>query len=183
MTMNPQLIAPVLFAALVVWGILRRLRRTFGRQPVHVGRIWFRICVLTLVGGLVIATSVARNAGALEALTAGLACGAVLAYLGLRHTKFEVTPEGRFYTPHTYIGLAVTVLFLGRLLYRFFYLSNGANAASDPNQNLAMAYQRNPLTLGIFAVLVGYYVLFYAGVLVRTRAAALPMRDGASPGT
>jgi hypothetical protein len=183
MTMDPKLIASILFAALVIWGILRRVRRTFGRQPVQVGRIWLRIGMLTLVGGLLIATSVARNAEALEALSAGLACGAALAYVGLRHTKFEVTPEGRFYTPHTYIGLAVTALFLGRLLYRFFYLSYGANAVTGADQNLAMAYQRNPLTLGIFAVLVGYYVLFYAGVLFRTRPAALPMREGASPGT
>jgi hypothetical protein len=183
MTMDPKLIAPILFAAVVVWGILRRVRRTFGRQPVHFGRIWLRIGMLTLVGGLVSATSVARSAEALEALTAGLACGAALAYVGLRHTKFEVTPEGRFYTPHTYIGLAVTALFLGRLLYRFFYLFYGANAVIGANQNFAVAYQRNPLTLGIFAVLVGYYVLFYAGVLLRTRAAALPMRDGTSPGT
>jgi hypothetical protein len=181
--MDPKLIAPILFAALLAWGIFRRVRRTFGRQPVHAGRIWLRIGMLTLVGGLVIATSAARNPEALEALTVGLACGAALAYVGLRHTKFEVTPEGRFYTPHTYIGLAVTALFLGRLLYRFLYLSYGANAVVGSNQNLAGAYQRNPLTLGIFAVLVGYYVLFYAGVLVRTRAAAPPMRDGASPGT
>jgi hypothetical protein len=40
--------------------------------------------MLTLVGGFVIATSVARNAEALEALAAGLACGAALAYVGLR---------------------------------------------------------------------------------------------------
>jgi hypothetical protein len=179
--MDPNLIAPILVAALVVWGILRRLRRTFGRQPVHVGRIWLRIGVLTLAGGLVIATSAARNVEALEALAAGLTCGAALGYLGLRHTKFEVTPEGRFYTPHTYIGLAVTALFLGRLLYRFFYLSYGTNAVVGANQNLAVAYQKSPLTLGVFAVLIGYYVLFYAGVLVRTRTAALPMSDGTSP--
>ncbi len=181
--MDPELIAPILIAALVVWGILRRLRRTFGRQTVQVGRIWLRIGVLTLVGALVIATSAARSAAALEALTAGLACGVALAYVGLRHTKFEVTLEGRFYTPHTYIGLAVTALLLGRLLYRFFYLSYGANAPVGANQDFAVAYQRNPLTLGIFAVLIGYYVLFYAGVLVRTRAAALPLSDGAAPGT
>ena len=96
MTMDPKLIAPILFAALVVWGILRRVRRTVGRQSVHAGRIWLRIGMLTLVGGLVIASSVARNTEALAALTAGLACGAALAYVGLRHTKFEVTPEGRF---------------------------------------------------------------------------------------
>jgi hypothetical protein len=167
--MDPKLITPVLLAALVVWGIVRRLRRTFGRQPVHAARIWIRIAMLLLVGGLVVATAI-RNPQTLEALIAGFVCGAALAYLGLRHTLFEATPEGRFYTPHTYIGLAVTALFLGRLLYRVFSLSYGASAVVGADQNF-VAYQRNPLTLGIFAVLVGYYVVFYAGVLAMAQTA------------
>jgi hypothetical protein len=168
--MDPKLLTPILIGALVVWGVVRRVRRTFGRQPVHPARIWLRIGVLTLAGGLVVATSAARGVETLEALSVGLACGVALAYVGLRHTRFEVTPEGRFYTPHTYIGLVVTLLFVGRLLYRFVYLSNGANALQGGDPSLAAAYQRSPLTLGIFAVLIGYYLVFYAGVLLRTRA-------------
>jgi cytochrome b561 len=80
-----------------------------------------------------------------------------------------VTNEGRFYTPHTYIGLAVMLLFLGRLAYRFLYL------ATDPGA--AAAYQRSPLTLGTFGLLVGYYLLYYAGILLRTRASAPPAPD------
>jgi len=179
--MDPKVITPILFTALVVWGIVRRLRRSFGRQRVQPGRIWLRIAIFTLIGVLYVVTSAVSNAQALGAIVAGIVCGAALAYLGLQHTQFEVTPEGRFYTPHTYIGLAVTALFLGRVLYRFIYLSAGANATLDANQNLALAYQRSPMTLGIFAVLVGYYVVFYAGVLARTRATASP-GDSASPG-
>lgn len=179
--MDPKLITPILFAALLAWAIVRRLRRTFGRQRVEPVRIWLRIGLLTLATGIIVATSAARDARTLEALIAGLACGLALAYVGLRHTRFEVTPEGRFYTPHTYIGLAVTALFLGRLLYRFFYVSYGANAMAGAGQNPAMVYQRSPLTVGIFAVLIGYYLLFYAGVLVRTRPAALPVNES-SPG-
>lgn len=178
--MDPKLLVPILIAALVIWASVRRLRRTFGRQPVQPGRIWFRIGVLTLAGGLIAATSVMRGPAMLEALVGGLACGAALAYLGLRHTRFEVTPEGRFYTPHTYIGLAVTLLFLGRLAYRFLYLSNGANGMPGPDPNAAAAY-RSPLTVGIFAVLIGYYVLFYAGVLMRTRASEVQAPDPISP--
>ena len=179
--MDPKLITPILIAALVVWGVVRRLRRTFGRQPVHSGRLWLRIGLLTLAGGLVVATSATRGAESFEALAAGLACGAALGYLGLRHTRFEVTPEGRFYTPHTYIGLAVTLLFLGRLLYRFLYLSNGANGMFGADPSLAAAYQKSPLTLGVFAMLLGYYLLFNAGVLVRFRSAALPAADPFAP--
>jgi hypothetical protein len=172
--MDPKLLTPILIAALVVFGIVRRVRRTFGRQPVQPVRIWVRISVLTLAGGLIAATSAMRGAEMLEALIGGFACGAMLGYVGLRHTRFEVTPEGRFYTPHTYIGLAVTLLLLGRMAYKFLYLSNGANGmlAADPNG--AAAYQSSPLTTGIFAVLVGYYLLFYGGVLLRTRAPESP---------
>ena len=179
--MDPKLLTPILLAALVTWGIVRRVRRTFGRQPVQPGRIWLRIGVLILAGGLVTATSLTRGAGMLEALIAGLACGAALAYFGLRHTRFEVTPEGRFYTPHTYIGLAVTLLFLGRLVYRFLYLSGGANGMFGPDPSAAAAYSKSPLTVGIFAVLVAYYVLFYAGVLWRTRVSELPAANPVSP--
>jgi len=173
--MDPKLITPILIAALVVWAIVRRLRRTFGRQPVQPGRIWLRIGILTLAGGLIAATSVMRSAEMAEAFIAGLACGVALAYVGLRHTLFEATPEGRFYTPHTYIGLAVSLLLVGRIAYRFLYLANGAGP------NAAAAYQRSPLTVGIIAVLVGYYVLFYAGVLLRTRASEVPAPDPISP--
>jgi len=179
--MDPKLITPILIGALVVWGIARRVRRTFGRQPVEPWRIWLRIAILAVAGILIAASSVMRGAGMIEALVTGFACGAALAYLGLRHTRFEVTPEGRFYTPHTYIGLAVMLLFLGRLSYRFISLANGANGMFGADPGAAMAYQRSPLTVGIFAVLVGYYVLYYAGVLRQTRPSALPSQAPASP--
>ncbi len=177
--MDPKILSTIVFAAVVGWAVWRRVRRTFGRQPLNEGRLWFRIGFFVLIGGLVIATSAARNAQTVEALIAGLVCGAALAYVGLRHTQFEVTPQGRFYTPHTYIGIVVIALFLGRLLYRFIYLSYGTQAMAGANQNLAVAYQRNPLTLGIFAVFIAYYVVFYGGVLLKSRTPALPV--GASP--
>ncbi|HWW32296.1 MAG TPA: hypothetical protein VNY70_02915, partial [Steroidobacteraceae bacterium] len=60
--MDPKLITPILITGLVLWAIVRRLRRTFGRQTVDAGRIWLRICLLALAGGLVVATSVTRSA-------------------------------------------------------------------------------------------------------------------------
>jgi hypothetical protein len=172
--MDPKLITPILIGALVVWAIVRRARRTFGRQPVQPVRMWLRIGILTFAGAAIVATSGMRSPQMLEALIGGLLCGAALAGLGLRHTRFEVTTEGRFYTPHTYIGVAVMLLFLGRLAYRFLYLSSATGGAFAAGPGAAAAYQRSPLTLGTFGLLVGYYVFYYAGVLYRTRASALP---------
>lgn len=166
--MDPRLFLPYLIAALIVWRLYRRMRRSFGRQRVRDGYMWFRIGLLTLVA-VSIAALIARDTDVLGALLAGIACGAVLGLFGLRYTKFEVTPEGRFYTPHTYIGLAVTALFVGRLLYRFLEVYNGTMPAAAAGQGLAAAYQRSPFTLAVFGAVVGYYVLYYLGVLQRTR--------------
>lgn len=174
--MDPRLVTPYLVAALVVWALYRRMRRSFGRQRIRDARMWIRIGVLSAAAVLVTATlataGVARDGEALGALLAGIACGAGLGYFGLRYTKFEVTPEGRFYTPHTYIGLAVTALFVGRLLYRFLAIYDGVIPAATAGQGLASAYQRSPFTLAVFGALVGYYVLYYVGILQRSRPPA-----------
>lgn len=174
--MDPRVVTPYLIAAIVAWSIYRRMRRSFGRQRVRSGLMWARIAILTALA-LFIAIDAAGDGEVLGALLGGIACGAALGYLGLRYTKLEVTAQGRFYTPHAYIGLAVAALFLGRLLYRFLGLYNGAIPAAANGQNLAALYRHSPFTLAVFGVLVGYYVLYYAGVLQRTRPAAASSRQ------
>lgn len=169
--MDPRLVTPYLIAALVVWAFYRRMRRSFGRQRVKDGLMWLRAGILTLAGAL-IAVQIARDVDLVGILLAGIACGAVLAYFGLRHTKFEVTPEGRFYTPHTYIGLAVTALFVGRLAYRFLEMYNGVVPPSAASHDLAAIYRHSPFTLAVIGAVVGYYVLYYVGVLQRTKPQA-----------
>lgn len=169
--MDPRLVTPYLLAALIVWALYRRMRRSFGRQRVQDGRMWVRMGVLTLLAAL-IGVGVGRDAEVLSALLAGIACGALLGYIGLRYTKVEVTAQGRFYTPHAYIGLAVTALFVGRLLYRFLGVYNGMVPVGTAGQSLAAYYQHNPFTLAVFGTVVGYYVLYYAGILQRTRPPA-----------
>ena len=167
--MDPKLITPLLITALVLWGVYRRMRRTFGRQSVSAPRMWTRIIALGIIGSL-IAYAAVRNVTTLEALLGGVIAGAALGYLGLRHTQFEVTPEGHFYTPHTYIGLLVTALFLGRLVYRYFSVVTAAPPVSaDPNANPLAVYQNSPWTAAIFGVLVAYYILYYVGILLKSR--------------
>lgn len=169
--MDPRLFTPYLIAAVIVWALYRRMRRSFGRQRVRDGRMWARIGILTVVT-LLIATAVARNLTVLGALLAGIACGAGLAWIGVKCTKFEVTAEGRFYTPHAYIGLVVAALFVGRLLYRFLGVYNGTLPPGEAGQSLATAYQHSPFTLAVFGALVGYYVPYYLTILRRVRPTA-----------
>lgn len=183
--MDPRFITTVLIAALVIWGFYRRARRFIGRQTLQPARLWTRIGIFAILGGLILAFS-ARDTNLIEAMLAGACGGIVLGLVGLKYTRFEVTPEGRFYTPHAYIGLTVVALLAGRVLYRFAMMYSGGHGLpalgapyGDPGsyayQN-PYAYQRNPLTFAIFGALVGYYVSYYLGVLAKSRLPAIPQQ-------
>lgn len=193
--MDPRVITPILIAALVIWGFYRRARRFIGRQPLQPGRLWTRIGIFAILGAIMLLVS-ARDMDLAAAMLAGACGGVVLGLAGLKYTRFEVTPEGRFYTPHTYIGLIMLALLAGRLLYRFAMLYYGAHGFpsgvpgaagpgsfapgtpyGDPStyayQN-PYAYQRSPLTLAIFGGLIGYYISYYLGVLTKSKVPAIP---------
>jgi len=178
--MDRHLLTPILLSVLVCWAIYRRVRLSFGRQPVHERRMQWRLALLTLIGLLVLLAS-ARDGRLLGALIGGAACGLALGYLGLQHTRIEATPQGRFYTPHTYIGLFVTALFLSRLIFRLLTVHMSADVAGQADPNPFAAYQKSPLTIAMFGVLLGYYVFYIAGVLKRSRELALSATETPKP--
>jgi hypothetical protein len=178
--MDPHFLTPIIIGIVVVFAIYRRVHRSFGRQPVRTARLIVR-AVLFLVIGVMLGLAVsALHPDLLAALVGGMIAGLVLGYFGLRHTVFEATDQGRFYTPHTYIGLFVTALFLARIGFRYFAMLIQPQLA-DPaaTANPLIAYQRNPMTLAVFGILVGYYAFYNLGVLKKSRET--PMIIGRSP--
>jgi hypothetical protein len=175
--MTPQAILPaIVFPALYAWAAYRRIRRNIGRQPFQPTRKMVRIGILSLVGaGFLYGAAAAHASLAVEGGLVGLVLGAALGFVGLRLTRFESTPEGLFYTPNIYIGVGLSALFIGRLIYRFIVIGQvtagpaAGTASVPPGTNPFAVIAANPLTLAIFTLLVGYYVTYYAGVLLRAR--------------
>ena len=167
--MNPSVaswLPTLVFVPLVGFMLYRRVRRTFGRQPVTPKRMAARMVLLSVisVGFLVWMPTVNGFAAA----AVGLTLGVVLATYGLKHTTYDVAAAGAGYTPNPWIGLIVTALFLGRFAARMFsvYEAQALSPAGAP----APSFQRSPLTLGIFFLMATYYVAYYAGVLRKARA-------------
>jgi len=104
----------------------------------------------------------------LEAEMGGVLVGVALAFLGLRLTRWEMTPEGNFYTPNALLGIGLTLLFVGRLVYRLTVLFADPPAIGAGTPPLF----QSPLTLLIFGVTAGYYLAYTAGVLLRGRRVA-----------
>jgi hypothetical protein len=156
-----QVFIYVVVGAFIAWRVYRRIRRNIGRQKLQPRRTIVRLFVFGLAS-LVIIFIGAQHPLVLAGFGVGILGGALLGFFGLKLTQFETTEEGHFYTPDTRIGVAVSLLLAGRLLYRMAVL-NSASLASDhpPAMN-------SPLTFFIAGITFGYYIVYYVGLFVHT---------------
>lgn len=164
---SPQLV-PAVLVSFIVWRVYVRVRRNIGRQPFRRSRMITSIVLFSFLSvGIGIAASVMPLAVA--GLGAGLVAGGLLALLGLRLTVFDLTAETKYYTPNTFLGISITALFLGRMIYRATVLY----AVTQPD-SLPPPLFHSPLTLVLFGITAGYYIGYCAGVLHRCTRPATP---------
>ena len=157
---------PALIALFVAWRVYMRARRTIGRQHFRPAQLKARIAIFSVIT-LILAAFAVTNLPVLGALAGGLALAVGLAWFGVHITKFEDAPDGKYYTPNTALGLAITALFVGRMLYRFYVIYNMPGLQADSPQ----AFQ-SPLTYFLFGLTAGYYIAYAVGVLVRSHKPA-----------
>ena len=162
---------PWFFALLVVFLLYRRFRRHFGRQLLSPARMTVRV-VLLIVLAAVLAPMGLRGGDYALAEMSGLAVGIALALWGASRTRYVREGERLFYIPHTYTGIAVSALVLARIVYRLaaLYSTGGVPMPGDPGGPGAQgAMVKTPLTLGLFFVLIGYYVCYYSRVISKSK--------------
>ncbi len=162
----PATIAVLLLLPLLAWRIYARIRRAVGRQKLSRRRAGLTLAIFPVLIALLIFVSQA-HVERLAWLAVGLAAGGLLAVYGLRLTRFESVPEGVFYTPSAHLGIALSLLLIGRVLFRLFQLYT-SDASTLPAATNAML---GPFTLLIVGLLAGYYMGYALG-LVRWRAIA-----------
>ncbi|RYX91293.1 MAG: DUF1453 family protein [Comamonadaceae bacterium] len=160
---HPSLISLLVVVPLVAWRVYARFRRMVGRQALSRYRPWVHLVMFPAL--LVLLSWLARaELPRLVWLAAGVACGVLLSVYGLKKTRFEVTPGRLYYTPHAPLGIALSLLFVGRLAYRFLEVYV-LEADYVPG---ITGFVHSPVTLSVFGLLAGYYVGYAAG-LVRWR--------------
>ncbi len=148
---------------LILWRVYKRMQRLTTRQQSRAWRHWMGVLLFSAAIAALAAVSLSKPL-ALAGIVGGATIGAGLGLVALRRTGFERIGNDFFFTPFAPIGIAISVLFLCRMLYRAyeFYL-HGAQQMSG--------FASSPLTLLIFGTVAGYYVAYGSGLL-RWRSAA-----------
>ncbi|HEY4091428.1 MAG TPA: DUF1453 domain-containing protein [Luteibacter sp.] len=158
---------PVAMGGLMVWVVYRRVRRNFGRQVIHTRKMATRVGIFAVVSCLLLTIGFASVALA-EGALAGLIVGGALAMVGLKLTRFELgTDRTDSYIPNPWLGAALTALLVGRMVYRFAILGTAMHAGAAPAHGPAAG--DSPLTMAVIGLTLGYYLAYYAGILIHHR--------------
>lgn len=107
--------------------------------------------------------------GSLRASLVGLAAGLLLGLVGLALTRWERTPGGLHYTANRWLVLAITLVVTARLLYGVVRAWRAWQAAPGEASWLATAGVAGTMAAG--ALVLGYYLAYWAGVRWRARRA------------
>ena len=152
-------VAIALLVPLVAWRVYSRVRRMVGRQRLSKWRARITLTIFPLVC-VMLAMGVIAHPERLAVFVAALVAGGALSVYGLRKTRFEAVPGMLYYTPNAHLGIALSLLFLGRVIYRAFEIYS-MPAGTATGQEFA----RSPLTLAVFGLLAGYYIGYAIGLL------------------
>ena len=163
--------------ALIVWRIYSRVRRVIGRQRYSRYRPWITVVLFPLLLVL-LSLGALTHPVAMATLWGGVAIGAMLGLYGLRLTKFEQTPQGLYYTPNAHLGIALSLLLIGRIAFRFAQVALMGGAAAAPPGD----FLNSPITLAIFGTLAGYYVCYAVG-LIRWDRSLVPLPESTAVDT
>lgn len=151
--METTTLALLVLIPLLVWRIYARLRQLTGRRRSRLWRHWGAALLgPALLGALALAAMPDRLA--LSCLGAGALAGAWCGWWEMRLTRFENNRQGLFHTPHRHLGLALTMLFVARLIQHGLelYLNSRAALPAPPPE-----FVRSPLTLLGGGLLAAYF--------------------------
>ena len=173
MPLIPILIALLFVIALVLAMPLLLVLRYRAGTARRLGRKW--ISTVNLVS-LIVSAGLFLWVAAMTAFwvpqaflysLAGFMLGGVLGLLGLALTRWDRTPGATHYTPNRWLVLVITLAVTTRLLYGLWRIWHAWRASGANESWIAAAGVAGSMAVG--AVVLGYYLIYSAGIRWRLR--------------
>lgn len=165
------LLAMMAFAVLALpLTIFTRYRAGTARRPARGWLATMNVYALAVSGALFLITAGVTTLWVPRTLTysaIGMASGCLLGLVGLRLSRWEVTPHSLHYTPNRWLVLSITVVVTARIAYGFWRAWHAWQSAPDETSWLVASGAAG--SMGAGAVVVGYYLAYWLGVRQRAR--------------
>jgi hypothetical protein len=169
--MSITTLALIVLAPILVWRIYARIRGQMARQRSILSRHYTGILVF---GALILvpASEAVTRPLSLGALAAGAAFGIALGVYGLRHTRFEQTDEGYYFTPNERLGIAAAMVLVARVLYigLDIYINQGSGAPTP-------RFTDSPVSMWCAGLTGGYFCTYSVGLMRWRQRLGKAIRD------
>lgn len=138
-------------------------------------RAWGWLISLNLVAALIssailLVTAAVSNAwipNAFRYTLIGSACGFALGFVGLGLSRWETTAQGVHYTPNRWLILLLTLIVTTRIFYGFWRAWHAWQTTPAGASWLAASGAAG--SMGAGAAVLGYYVIYWAGLQRRVK--------------
>ena len=151
--------------------MLIRFRLGSARRRARRWAAKFNVVMLAISAALLLISAAIVNTlvpGAFRSAGIGLAVGALLSVLGLAVTRWEKTPQALFYKPNRWFALLIPMALTVRLI--FWRWRGWHTWSGSPSTGSWLAASGTAGSLGVGAVVAGYYFGYAIGVLKRVKA-------------
>ena len=165
------LVLGVLFMVVMVpLSIAMRFRASSTRRRAWGWVVTLNLWATLLSSTMLLVTAAVSNAwipNAFRSVLIGLACGLALGFVGLALSRWETTPQGVHYTPNRWLTLLITLVVTARILYGFWRAWHSFQTTPAGESWLAASGAAG--SMGAGAAVLGYYVIYWAGLRRRVR--------------
>jgi hypothetical protein len=169
--MSLTTLALIILAPVLVWRVYSRIKGQMARQRSILSRHYTGILVFAAMILVPVSEAMTRPLS-LGALVAGCALGIALGVYGLRHTRFEQTEEGYYFTPNEKLGIAAAMVLVARVLYigLDIYINKGSGAPTP-------GFTDSPLSMWCVGLTGGYFATYSAGLMLWRRRLDKAIRE------
>ncbi|PYR88393.1 MAG: DUF1453 domain-containing protein [Acidobacteria bacterium] len=160
----------LLSIALLPFSFVLRYRAGTARRPARGWMVTLNLVGLSLSSVLFLLTAAFTTRwvpGAFRYALTGFGVGCVLGTLGLLLTRWEPGSRALYYTPNRWLVLGITLVVTARVGYGFWRTWHAWRAAYEHTSLIVVSGVSGSLAAG--AVVLGYYVTYWAGVRRRIR--------------
>ena len=164
------LLLTLLLAIIIPLSVIQRYRAGTARRQARGWLAATNVFSLLLSAGIFLISAAITNAWVPRLFllsVLGLISGLCLGLAGLALTRWEPAPDTLHFTPNRWLVLAITVAVAGRIAFGFWRAWHAWHTTPDAKAWIAEAGLAG--SMGVGAVVLGYYLSFWAGVWLRVR--------------
>jgi hypothetical protein len=171
------LFLPLVFLVLLPISLVQRYRVGTSRQQARGWLLTLNLAGIVLSTGLFLFGALVSSYWIPNAFTyslAGIGVGCALGLVGLLLTRWEATPRALHYTPNRLLVLAITLVITARVIYGLWRAWHTWGLVAQKSEWIVVSGVAE--SMGAGAVVLGYYLVYWAGVRRRLKRSAAPRR-------